>query len=97
VYAYEQADKRRLQAASETRPVVGEPLPGEEEQTPLGEVEEDYNDDDGVEEEYPQDAETEELMRQWQAQNPDFQCGLQVSSNSSLLKESFSTILKNIM
>ena len=72
VYAYEQTNKRRLQAASETRPVEEEPLPGEAEQTPLGEVEEDYNDDDGVEEEYPQDAETEELMRQWQAQNPDF-------------------------
>ncbi|PUU79143.1 hypothetical protein B9Z19DRAFT_980455 [Tuber borchii] len=73
VYAYEQTNKRRLQAASETQPVVEEPLPGEPEQAPLGEVEEDYNDDDdGVEEEYPQDAETEELMRQWQAQNPDF-------------------------
>lgn len=73
MYAYEQTNKRRLQAASKTQPVVEEPLPEEPEQARLGEVEEDYNDDDdGVEEEYPQDAETEELMRQWQAQNPDF-------------------------
>ncbi|RPB06041.1 hypothetical protein L873DRAFT_1727050 [Choiromyces venosus 120613-1] len=82
VYVYEQTNKRRIQAAaSEKSPTVEEPLLAEAEPqpTPLadGEAEDhddddDDDDDDGVEEEFPQDAETEELMRQWQAQNPDF-------------------------
>ncbi|KAG0642147.1 hypothetical protein HOY80DRAFT_1008079 [Tuber brumale] len=72
-YVYEQTNKRRLQVASGTRPVAKEPLFGEVEQVTLGEAEEGYGGDgDRVEEEHPQDAEAEELMYPWQAQNPDF-------------------------
>ncbi|CUS14238.1 unnamed protein product [Tuber aestivum] len=73
VYAYKQTNKRKSQVVFETQPAAEKPILGGAEQVPLGEVEEDLNgDDDVVGEGYPQDAETEELMRQWQAQNPDF-------------------------
>ncbi|PWW71936.1 hypothetical protein C7212DRAFT_287143 [Tuber magnatum] len=73
VYTYERTNKRRLQVVSETQPAAEEPLLGGTKQVPLGKVQEYLNDDDNaVEEEYSQNAETKELMRQWQAQSPGF-------------------------